>query len=254
MFIPSPADLAAAKRQQDYEQGVDPNDASLSNLQAWWRADRGITRDGSNLVSVWSDNSSNGYTLSAAGPQQPTWEANGFGAQPSLLFNGSSTHMANATPTNLNYERTDSFSFAGWLYSNGGGAPWAHQKLGVEGYLFYFAPEPRFYLIGTNSSIMQANGANVPSNAWFHYVCTYDGTQHPSGVKMYVNGSSVAVSSASDSLSANIANNSAFYVGEREVEGLLWNGKIYEVASWKSVISAANVLKLYNRGKFPLGV
>lgn len=249
----NPISVAAAALRQDYEQGIDPNNASLSNLVFWIRATLGVTKDGSNLVSQVNDQSANGYNLTAAGAQRPTLKAGGFGVDPSLVFNGSSTFLSIASAPNLNFERTDAFSFAGWLKGTGFGAPWAHQRLGTEGYLQNFnGPEPRFYLIGTNSSIMLATGSPVPAGSWFHYACTYDGTQHPSGVKMYLNGSGISVAATTDALNANIANTSAFYVGEREVLSLMWTSDIYEVASWKSVISAANVLKLYNRGKYPL--
>lgn len=67
---------------------------ALSNLAAWYRADRGITLNGS-TVSAWADQSGNGRHLSqGTAANQPTFTASGIGGQPSLTFDGTNDHVA----------------------------------------------------------------------------------------------------------------------------------------------------------------
>jgi len=56
---------------------------------AWWiRADRGVTKDGSNLVTQADDLSSYGRHPTASGTGRPTWNATGINGLPSFDFAG----------------------------------------------------------------------------------------------------------------------------------------------------------------------
>ena len=73
-----------------------------SGLQAWYRADLGVTKDGSNNVSQWADQSGNGVHLSQnTATAQPLWVANGFNGEPTVSFNGSSDIL-----TSLSWQQT----------------------------------------------------------------------------------------------------------------------------------------------------
>ena len=63
----------------------------VSGLWQWLKADAGITKDGSDLVSSWADQSGNGRDMTqATGANQPTWTAaSSFdGLLPTLDFDG----------------------------------------------------------------------------------------------------------------------------------------------------------------------
>jgi hypothetical protein len=68
----------------------------ISNLTAWFKADRGIVPNG-NDVAQWNDQSGNGYNLvqatAAAQPLLNSSDSN-FNNQPSISFDGSSEFMA----------------------------------------------------------------------------------------------------------------------------------------------------------------
>ena len=75
--------------------GFLPSDLS----SAWWwvRADMGVTKDGSNLVSNWADQiGSNDF---ATGGDTPTWQASGVNGQNTILFDGSNDDLVTVSIT-----------------------------------------------------------------------------------------------------------------------------------------------------------
>lgn len=75
-------------------EASDNSPDEFANLWGWWQADAGITKDGSDLVSNWADQSGNGRDLvQATGANQPTWidaQQNGL---PSIDFDGTASFM-----------------------------------------------------------------------------------------------------------------------------------------------------------------
>lgn len=64
-----------------------------AELLAWYRADLGITLNGS-TVSAWADQSGNGHHLTqGTATNQPLFEAAGLGGQPSVYFDGVDNFM-----------------------------------------------------------------------------------------------------------------------------------------------------------------
>jgi hypothetical protein len=63
-----------------------------SGLRAWYQAGLGVTKDGANKVSAWTDLSGNGshvvQTISAS--RQPVWAAAALNGQPAVAFDGTS--------------------------------------------------------------------------------------------------------------------------------------------------------------------
>ncbi|KKN74676.1 hypothetical protein LCGC14_0388780 [marine sediment metagenome] len=64
-----------------------PND--IANLLVWLRSDMGVTKDGSDAVSLWADQSSNGNdVVQAVGSKQPTWLSSQLDSKPAISFDG----------------------------------------------------------------------------------------------------------------------------------------------------------------------
>ncbi|HEY4301165.1 MAG TPA: LamG-like jellyroll fold domain-containing protein, partial [Candidatus Didemnitutus sp.] len=78
---------------QSYQQGLSPWPAPsvATGLRAWYRADFGVTKDGSNAVSAWADLSGGGFHVLQTGDpsRQPEWETSAFNGHPAVTFNGS---------------------------------------------------------------------------------------------------------------------------------------------------------------------
>ena len=71
---------------------------SISGLRVRLRADLGITKDGSDLVSAWADQSGNGLNFTqATGGHQPLWLATSGTGQPIVRFDGSTDNINTGT-------------------------------------------------------------------------------------------------------------------------------------------------------------
>lgn len=88
--------------------GALPSIASL-NPTHWFRADKGITMDGSNLVSAWADQGSGGKNfVQATGTNQPLWVANSsnFNGMPCVQFDGVDNKMTSASAWTAHVENS----------------------------------------------------------------------------------------------------------------------------------------------------
>jgi hypothetical protein len=62
---------------------------STTNLVLWLKADAGITYDGSNLVSAWTDSSGGGHDATqSTSSSKPLYVANALNSQPGIRFDG----------------------------------------------------------------------------------------------------------------------------------------------------------------------
>ena len=68
--------------------------SKLPGLDAWLRADLGITKDGGNLVSAWLDQGSHGVNASAAGAARPLWVDSAVNGHPIIRFTAATSVMA----------------------------------------------------------------------------------------------------------------------------------------------------------------
>ena len=67
----------------------------IAGCQLWLKADAGITKDGSDYVSVWADQSGNGNdAVQATGASQPLWVDGQLNGEPVLRFDGSNDFMS----------------------------------------------------------------------------------------------------------------------------------------------------------------
>lgn len=64
-----------------------PTPIVATGLRAWYRADRGVTKDGGNKISQWSDVSgANRHTSQANATYQPTWSSSAINSLPVVSF------------------------------------------------------------------------------------------------------------------------------------------------------------------------
>jgi hypothetical protein len=76
---------------------TDPD--TLTDLYRWFKSDTGITKDGSDKVSAWADQSGlgGGDATQATGANQPLWVASVLDGYPAIRFTAASSHRLNFT-------------------------------------------------------------------------------------------------------------------------------------------------------------
>lgn len=122
--------------------------------------------------------------------------------------------------------------------------------------------EISFYLINTPTGVnlidTKTTAATWADGVWHHVVATYDGSTNASGVTIYVDGVSEAVTTVYDTLSATIVNTNPVNIGARNNAGFFFNGSIDEPAIFDYELSATQARRIYWESKgysqFPLAV
>lgn len=81
------------RRKMLFDADFSPSD--VAGLDLWQDASYGVTRDGSNNVSVWNDRrgAANHSFIQAVGANQPNWNANQINGYPTIDFNGATDFL-----------------------------------------------------------------------------------------------------------------------------------------------------------------
>ena len=188
---------------------------SPSTLLGWWKADAGVTKDGSDKVSQWADQSGNGYDFTqATGARQPTWEASVQNGLPGIRF-PSGTGLV--FPSGLPYVGaflyvvkypTATFSPSSVIQSGGTGGWYGSNGTAQWGGL------PAFLGLYRRNGVTRANNETIsPLNA-AHYLY-------------------VAMNFSSYDMSGMVLGNWTSYDNE-------WSGHICEAAYWSNALSSTD--------------
>ena len=203
--------------------------------------------------------------------------ADSHGSNDSVSVNGSPTYGATGVINDcmsfdgtdddisfgdvLDFERTDPFSVSMWVNFDADSSyeiliskiyhsasplrGWEIQRDGSGKIIFQFIstwPTNAIDVISTTATIDAADG-------WTHLLMTYDGSSSASGVTIYLDGSSIALTTNKDTLSATTINTDSLLIGTREnLSGFFFGGDMDEVGIWSRELTALEVLNLYKGG------
>lgn len=169
--------------------------------------------------------------------------------------NGSSGYID--LGTGLRYERTQAFTISFWMKSSTSTSyiPIYSSQEGSGNYRgttiwVSFAGDNRLWLEMTSlttNALKCFGSSSINDGNLKHCVITYDGTSAVSGVKMYVDGIAETVTSSVDALSATIVGTANVHIGRRP-DPLYYTGDIDELAIWTRVLTATEVLELFQNG------
>lgn len=154
----------------------------------------------------------------------------------------------------LDFERTDKFSFEAWVSTSDittGTKTIIVKSIGAPNYTGYgFAIDgdtgnPMLTLVNiwTSNTLRVRGVIDIRDGNWHHVVATYDGTSSASGVKIYVDGVPVALTTVYNSLTATISNTVDFNIGTQ-----ILIGSLDEVAVYNYVLSQYEVQRHYQKG------
>ena len=233
-------------------KGTQPQSA---NLQAWWELDASATFDGSN----WSipDASSNSNTGTSSGMTAANL------VQSDLIINAPYDSFSLQMDGADEYIDCGASSFSGetgisvsvWVYPTAVGTAQAEAIISTDVastaprgfYLALYASNKIRWQIGTtvyNSKNSLDVTNTLQLNQWNHLVGTWNATT----MSVYINGS-LAGDEPSGVANGTFNSTNNILIGARETTGGYFPGRISNAAIFKSTLSAAQVLELYNENK-----
>jgi hypothetical protein len=170
----------------------------------------------------------------------------------SVIFGGTDEYARMGNASELSFERTDAFSISVWVKSaSAGGYLLSKASSEVQGYGLSWSGAGLIYfsLLGISTQILQVRVTSaISTTSWVHFVVTYDGTSTAAGVNMYVDGSAVATTTVSETLSSSILNSAEFNVCSRTNGSSVGLGSVDDIAVYNKELSASEVAKIYGTG------
>lgn len=208
-----------------------------SGMQLWLKADAGVTKDGSNKVSAWADQSGNGGNATESTSSiQPTWVTSGLNGQPVLHFDGTD-ELDGQAGFNSATSDTTIFVVSKRTAMTAWGAPFSFNAGGAKGnpLLTWNNTTNTF---GANNSGVTAVGVYVdlsaaPSDAYVH-----EYRRSGTGLSIRSVGGTLAVESDGTQSWTPTANaNGAYFVGRHYTGGNLLNGDVAEVIVYNRALN-----------------
>lgn len=186
-----------------------------------------------------------------------------------ISFNGTSSSISVTPETAFDFERTQAFSIAAWIYPTitrtNNSSVHGHaifSKLATSGNFRGFEFDiawkgssygsnnnitaMMFYLVSTltTNNIRALSATDIPNNTWSHVACTYDGSSDVSGVALYLNGTAQTKEHTFNNLSATTLNDLTPRIGSRQAAQEFHNGGLAELGVWNVALTAAEVAGL----------
>ena len=141
----------------------------------------------------------------------------------------------------LNFDRSDAFSFGAWVKPTKGGPSCVLSKnddvKGLRGFdLMLRKGKAVVHLVHewNTDAIQVTTSASVPRKQWHHILVTYDGSSKASGVRIYLNGKAQTLKIGHDSLTGTIRTQQPLRIGRRSTSaaftGLIDDVRVYDRA------------------------
>lgn len=245
---------------QAYAQGKAYDITGVSGIQSYWQlgdhagdsfAAGGTLHDGvgSNDLTAYNTVAGN----------KSTDNASEFTEIVSLDFDGVDDIAIAASPPAYDY--TSAFSLSAWIkttasnFGNIGGKQ--HNAPNYRGWGLFINPSSAgafgiqmYSTLGSNQLNVQTTNNGWNDGAWHHVVMTHDGSGTAAGLRIYVDGTSEALTVNSNSLSGTILTSDGFSLGTRGTTSpsAYLEGRLDEVALYSTELSSGDVTAIFNGG------
>ena len=230
----------------------------MNGLVGWWKFD-----EGSGLTAVDSSGQGHGGDLTG---HAPTWTTGFRNESLAMSFNGSSQYADYGNLVAYNFERTDTFSGAAWVYctniSNLASSIFAKSAMPNpnRGWVFNLFNRQSLTSVSLALSLVNADVTNIievtsPANSitqnrWYHVAFSYDGSSNAAGVKLYINGVLQTLTVNTNNLSQTMQSTISFTIGARDPAaiGQYFPGQIDDARLYSRVLTATEIHDLYLMG------
>ena len=248
------AGTAITKPTANSAVAFDPK--TISGLTVWLKADAGITKDGSNLVSDWTDQSGNGnnFSQSTAG-NKPTYTASAQNGLPAIVFDGTNDYLTTAATVTLgNYSTFVVASRSVWANLSNSGI-WGHnfaaagtagRAFGVVGGAFNWWQNNELFSCGNGYGASQTPYAVGPlgtlTNNSYHLISAGNGTANSFARKDKTSIARATTNAACTSSATRISLGTWYLAASSD----FWSGGIAEVLIYNSVLSSTDIASVEN--------
>jgi len=221
-----------------------------TNNTFWLRSDKGVTFDGSNNVTTWTDQANSNNATNAATATNPMYDNTasiGTNGEPAILFAASSSEFLdiaddNAINTTSVTARTVYIIFQTgadittqqYLYEQGGT---------TNGLFFYIQGGQLSAGINSSSSnfTISSAAASIVTSTAYIVVLTYDGTAQT--IDLQLDGTA---STTVGSVAASVATHTTIKVGSDGTSGNFYTGHIAEIIYYDVVLNDGEIRMVNN--------
>lgn len=169
---------------------------------------------------------------------------------------GSDTINIGATPSNLRFNRLDTFSISAWVkvdtsQNNVIVANQLAPSTNYRGYYFGLNASNQLVVIlrSTLSDRLFFVSTNTLTNGnWSHVVMTYDGSATINGVNIYIDNTLSSLSTAAGTLTGTMESTDPLYLGSRNDADNWISGSLDEISIFNTELSASDVSTIYGTG------
>ena len=177
-----------------------------------------------------------------------------------LMFDGTNDTVSMGTESNYDFERTNSFSIEAWIKTNSAVAEVIFSKLDssgpFSGYELRLNTSNKIDFVLNNTvttNQISVSATNIVNDGNWHYLTvTYNGSSLASGVNLYIDGVSQALTVNVNNLTASTLNNITPYIGSRNNINTFFTGVIDSTRIYSRVLTASEILSNYNAGNVEL--
>lgn len=214
--------------------------APTTGLQIWLKSNAGITKDGSNYVGTWADQSGGGRNVTQSTQNyKPLWVNNVVNGYPVIRFAGNDDVLKTASgvrPINGTTAFT-TFTVNKWisftLTNSYQRMWWEGSTSTTNGYGLYInsATTPKIKASWGSSSGLMTDSGTEALGKWYQTITTYDQSNH----KMWVNGAYIGSAAKTGS---NI-NTGVLNVGNYNTNNQGFNGDMTELLMYNRVLASS---------------
>jgi len=219
----------------------------IDSCKLWLKADAGITKDGSNYVSKWEDQSGNGFDVAqSTGSYQPLWVANDKNGNPGIYF-ANTKFLKKDSLCNI-YSSGDSITtFIAWHCSTTPSSSYGYSLYSLYwngAYTEIFAalvkktsPSLTTLIRSNTNYLLLSKLFSYANDSLYIYQQIVDFSLATLDVKTYINNKYFEASTLAGT---NIPYVNSLYIGYH------WNGIINEVIVFTKLLTASENNKVYN--------
>lgn len=245
-----------ARGKPPSSEAQQPSDLTL--LAYHWRADDVSGNDG-DAVTTWADRVGSVALEQGTSTYQPTIERSEINSQDAVYFADTNNHLEINNGTDVDYDIDEAFTGIAIVRAD---AAWNSQRYIMgkgdinDGWSLESGPTgERARVMVKLQDDVNANSIEVKTDSDYfggvnvaHMVAfTYDGSNTAGGIKIYIDGAEVAVTTETASSVTTLTNTKEFQVGALSPSVALGiEGIIPEVCIYSRVLSAPEISQLYN--------